>query len=81
VLRGQGYRTPRGGDVYGAMGNEANNRPLLVMMARVRSQVSLCGICGGQSGIAADFLQNVYSTHGSVLTSIIRGWCSGPFEV
>jgi hypothetical protein len=36
---------------------QAVSRWLLTVAARVRAQVRPCGICGGQSGIVADFLR------------------------
>jgi hypothetical protein len=67
---------------YGRAIAQEVSRRLLSAAVRVRAQVRSCGICGGQSGIGADFLRVLLfpmSIHNPPNTpkspsSIIWGW-------
>jgi hypothetical protein len=66
---------------------QAVSRRLPTPVVRVGAQVRLCGICGGQSGSGADFLQVLrfplpilvppIAPHSS---SIIQGWYNRPIS-
>jgi hypothetical protein len=62
---------------------QAVSRWLPTVAARVRAQVRLCGICGGQSGAGAGFLpvfrfSLIPPTASHSSSSIIRGWYNRP---
>jgi hypothetical protein len=64
---------------------QAVNRPLPTAATQVRTQVRSCGICDGQSGAGASFLQVLrfplpilIPPTAPHLSSIIRGWYNRP---
>jgi hypothetical protein len=67
---------------------QAVSHRLPIAAARVRAQVKSCGICGGQSGTGAGFLQVlrcsltilIPPTAPQLSSSIIRGWYHRPIS-